>query len=634
MYDLFIQSGEIFLHLLNMSIAASWLVLVIVLVRLVFKKSPKWVNCLLWGLVAIRLLVPFNIESEFSLVPSGETMPVGEIYNFSEQVGDEVFSPQVNSGIEVVDSVLQPALNETSAQPVLQSNISIVACVWLAGIVAMLIYSLISYLKVRKSVREAMHVQENIFLCDNISTPFILGIIRPKIYLPSSLYRDDVLYVIDHEKAHIKRLDHLWKPLGFLILSVYWFNPAMWIAYILLCKDIELACDEKVIKELDAECKKEYSTALINCSSQRRLVSACPLAFGETGVKNRIKSVLSYKKPAFWVIIISVALCIVIAAGFLTSPLKKKDSPKNTPDTTQITKAESTTTATVVEGTTASHENKGENTTNSVNKPVEETKKLQTTTKPQATTEPQETNTGHDFNRNGVLDRGEYVDFLEPLPDSMLNFGPPEYELNCDGVVYANVVTNFLYDELEGKRSEYSEKVTDKNKIQAFTDKFNSLLKTSTPDELDTWWNDDNGGDENIKIYLYKADGSCITVASVDPWRIRLENHDRRKISPYDRKALLDCLFDKDASEVRWWSNGTYKVDMSDEEFVEKAKTVTKDDDWLTFKDIFGETGGFDCNEGYDRSHISNGEYVLFVDEGYQVYLRKVSEPDYRLQID
>ncbi len=320
MYELFINSGELFLHILNISITASWLVLAVLLARLLLKKAPKWVNCLLWAIVALRLLVPFNIESSFSLVPSSETIPVSEIYAPQSVGGSQTFAPQVDSGFQVVDAVIQPIISETSTQPVLQSNVSIIACIWLVGIIAMLVYALVSFLKIKKSISQAMRVQDNIFICDNIATPFILGIVRPKIYLPSSLYKEDVLYVIDHEKSHIKRLDHLWKPLGFLVLTLYWFNPVMWVAYIYLCKDIELACDEKAIKEFDIEAKKEYSNALINCSSQRRLVSACPLAFGETGVKNRIKSVLSYKKPAFWVILISLILCVVISIGFLTSP--------------------------------------------------------------------------------------------------------------------------------------------------------------------------------------------------------------------------------------------------------------------------------------------------------------------------
>lgn len=321
MYELFLNSGEIFLNFLNISITASWLVFAVLLARLLLKKSPKWVNCLLWAIVALRLLVPFNIESNFSLVPSRETIPVSEIYAPQSVGGSQTFAPEVDSGFQVVDSVIQPTISETSTQPVLQSNVSIIACIWLVGIIAMLVYALVSFLRIKKSISQAMRVQDNIYICDNIATPFILGIVKPKIYLPASLYKEDVLYVIDHEKSHIKRLDHLWKPLGFLVLTLYWFNPVMWVAYIYLCKDIELACDEKAIKDFDIQAKKEYSNALINCSSQRRLVSACPLAFGETGVKNRIRSVLSYKKPAFWVIIISLILCIVLSVGFLTSPV-------------------------------------------------------------------------------------------------------------------------------------------------------------------------------------------------------------------------------------------------------------------------------------------------------------------------
>ena len=323
MYDFFIQLGEVFLQFLNISITASWLVLAIIIAKFLLKKAPKWINCVLWGLVAIRLLVPFDIESPFSLIPSRETMPVTALYSGNY----ESLYPQVDSGFEVVDAVLQPAFTEAPSRPVQLSNISIIACIWLLGIIIMLVYSFISYRKIKKTIKEAMRVQENIYLCDNISTPFILGLIKPKIYLPSSLYRDDVLYVIDHEKAHIKRFDHLWKPLGYLILTLYWFNPVMWVAYVLLCKDIELACDEKVIKELDTECKKEYSNALINCSSQRRLISACPLAFGETGVKDRIKSVLSYKKPAFWVIVVALVICVAVSVAFLTVP--SSDSAKD-----------------------------------------------------------------------------------------------------------------------------------------------------------------------------------------------------------------------------------------------------------------------------------------------------------------
>jgi len=190
----------------------------------------------------------------------------------------------------------------------------------LAIIVAMVLYTVVSYFRIHRKVREAVPYQENIWLCDHIDTPFILGVVRPRIYLPSNMNEQDIEYVIAHEKAHLKRHDHWWKPLGFLLLTVYWFNPILWIAYILLCKDIELACDEKVIKDMGTEIKKPYSEALINCSVPRKMISACPLAFGEVGVKGRVKSVLNYKKPAFWIIVVAVVASIVVAVCFLTNP--------------------------------------------------------------------------------------------------------------------------------------------------------------------------------------------------------------------------------------------------------------------------------------------------------------------------
>lgn len=331
--------GDFFLQLFNLSVNASYLVLAVLLARLLLKKAPKWVNCILWGIVGLRLVFPFEIESILSLIPAPEFVPDSMVYRGSSTnvttgealsyIGNNPvdYSLGIDGGRLVFNEITAPDADAVS--PLLIAT-NVLAIVWLVGVVAMLFCSFISFLKVKKSVSEAMHVQDNIYLCDNISTPFILGIFKPKIYLPSSLYREDVLYVIDHENAHIKRLDHLWKPLGYLLLTVYWFNPVMWLAYIFLCKDIELACDEKVIKELDKDSKKEYSNALINCSSQRRLISACPLAFGETGVKNRIKSVLSYKKPAFWIIVVALVLCMAVAVGFMTVPPENEKSQNNT----------------------------------------------------------------------------------------------------------------------------------------------------------------------------------------------------------------------------------------------------------------------------------------------------------------
>ena len=315
--------GDVFLRALNMSIAASWLILAVVLLRLVLKKAPKWIAVLLWGIVALRLVVPFSFESALSLIPSAETFNAHNI-----QYG----TPAIHSGIPAVNHAVNPVLGETfapnpagSANPLYIWTL-VVSVIWLTGIAAMLLYAAVSYLRVRRSVAEGAPYEGNIFLCDHVQSPFILGLVRPKIYLPSDMDPTAMEPVIAHEKAHLARRDHWWKPLGFLILSVHWFNPLCWIAYVLLCRDIELACDEKVIRQMDLDGKKQYSTALLECSAGRRLVTICPLAFGEVGVKERVKNVLHYKKPAFWVIVVAVIACAVVTVCFATNP--KQDFPQ------------------------------------------------------------------------------------------------------------------------------------------------------------------------------------------------------------------------------------------------------------------------------------------------------------------
>ncbi len=308
---------SVFLHLLNMSITAGWLVLAVMVLRLLMKRAPRWIVCLLWVLVAVRLICPVSVESVLSLIPSTETVPM-----------DTVFydTPVIDSGVPVVDAVVNPIISETlaptpeySANP-MQIVTFVAANVWVLGMAAMLLYALISTLRLRWQVRESACLRRNIRQCDRIATPFILGIIRPRIYLPSTLSAQDALSVVAHEEAHIQRRDHWWKPLGFLLLTVYWFNPLLWVGYILLCRDIEAACDERVIRDMDMEQRRRYSQVLLACSVPRRMISACPLAFGETGVKSRIKSVLSYKKPTFWIVLLAVVLSIVAAVCLLTNP--------------------------------------------------------------------------------------------------------------------------------------------------------------------------------------------------------------------------------------------------------------------------------------------------------------------------
>ncbi len=246
----------VFIKLLNMSITASRLVLAVLLLRFLLKKAPKWIMGVLWGFVAIRLICPFSLESIFSLVPSVEPIP-------QNIISSEI--PAVNSGLPVLNQAINPVLSESLAPNVGDSvnPMQIIACaasvIWMIGILSMLHYTLISYIRIRRKIGEAVPLKDNIWICDHISTPFILGMIRPRIYLPSSMNEGDMEYVLSHEKAHLKRKGHIWKPLGFLLLSVYWFNPILWAAYILLCRDIELACDEKVIRQFGAEIKKPYS---------------------------------------------------------------------------------------------------------------------------------------------------------------------------------------------------------------------------------------------------------------------------------------------------------------------------------------------------------------------------------------
>ena len=310
--------AAVFLKLLNLSISASWLVLAVLVLRLVSKRSPKWMNVLLWGMVALRLMLPFSIESALSLIPSAETVSPA-VVQFDP-------APTITSGVNIIDNAVNPALSEHfAAAPTMSVNplyvwTYLAGWVWLIGLGAMLLYALVSYLRLRRRVSVSLCVRENIYLCDAISSPFILGVVKPRIYLPSGLDEVERQNVLSHERAHLTRRDHWWKPLGFALLAVYWFNPLLWLAYALLCRDIELACDERVIRTMDESAVKTYSTVLLACSMPRKAAITCPLAFGEVGVKERVRNALRYKKPAFWVVAASVAVCVVVAVCFLTNP--------------------------------------------------------------------------------------------------------------------------------------------------------------------------------------------------------------------------------------------------------------------------------------------------------------------------
>ena len=317
----------LFLKIINMSISAVWIVLAVVFMRLLLKKAPKAICIALWAIVALRLICPFSFESVFSLIPSAETIP--------ESIVSEPFT-NINSGFEVIDNQVNAYLEKHTStsntvdiptEPVQNkiNYVEILSVVWLFGIAGMAVYFAVSYILLYRKVKAAVNIGNNVYICDDITTPFILGVLRPKIYIPSNLGDEQTKHILSHENAHIKRLDHLWKPLGFIILTLHWFNPAVWLAYILLCRDIEYACDEKVIKKMDGEFVKSYSETLLRCSISSKRVTACPVAFGEVSVKERIKTVLNYKKPAFWIIAAAILACAVAAAVFLTNPLTDKN---------------------------------------------------------------------------------------------------------------------------------------------------------------------------------------------------------------------------------------------------------------------------------------------------------------------
>ncbi len=330
----------VFLKVLNMAVNASWLILAVVVLRLLLRRSPRWIFCLMWALVAFRLICPLTLKGALSLIPSAEPIP---------QDIAMMGTPSIDSGIQAVDHVVNPVVQEyftpdpaTSMNP-LQGVVFLASAVWLLGIALMLIYAAVSYYRVCKKVRVSMPLEEHrVFACDGIRTPFILGVFRPAVYVPSDLSEERLDYVLAHERAHLKRKDHWWKPLGFLILSVYWFHPLCWLSYILFCRDLELCTDESVIKEKSLAYRKSYSEALLACSVPGRKSVACPLAFGEVGVKARIKSVLNYRKPAFWMILAAIAALLAVVFCFLSDPsedTREEDQGTSTEGTPQETEA-------------------------------------------------------------------------------------------------------------------------------------------------------------------------------------------------------------------------------------------------------------------------------------------------------
>ena len=343
--------GDVFLKLLNMSIIAAWLILAVICLRLIFRKIPKWVNCLLWGAVAVRLICPFSIESRFSILPSTEPIhcetagwqqwdaPEDARSGTAVEGEAQSYIPSIDSRLTIVENTVNPMLakafayHESASAAPFQIVAYIAGMAWVSGMVLLAICAMGGVVRLHNLVREAVRFEENIYICDAVKTPFILGIARPRVYLPSALSEKEMNYIIAHESAHLKRKDHWWKALGYALLCVYWFNPLCWAAYALFCKDMELACDEKLAQNMTFCQKKEYSDVLLSCARHRRVVMVYPLAFGEVGIKERVKSVLNYKKPALWIMIAAMAVCVALALCFLTDPTKEPaDMKPRTPD--------------------------------------------------------------------------------------------------------------------------------------------------------------------------------------------------------------------------------------------------------------------------------------------------------------
>lgn len=310
---------ELFLRAVNRGAAAGWLVLAILMLRPLLSRAPGWVRTALWGLVGLRLALPVTVESGLSLLPSAEVVSPSVLTDPS---------PTVHTGIPAVNSAVNPLLGRIfapqpgdSANP-LQVWAPVLAALWLTGMGLLLLYAAFSTWRLRRRMASAVWLGDNVYQSEAAAAPFVLGLVRPRIYLPFRMPEGTLDLVLAHERAHIRRRDHWWKPLGFLLLAVYWFHPLLWLGYVLFCRDVETACDEAVIRDLDRAGRGDYAQALADWGAPERRISPCPLAFGETGVKGRIKRVLRYRRPGAWTALAGAALCLLLAGCFLTDPVE------------------------------------------------------------------------------------------------------------------------------------------------------------------------------------------------------------------------------------------------------------------------------------------------------------------------
>ncbi len=315
--------GSVWIFLFNHSMTAGYMILAILLLRFFLRNAPKWIRNILWALVGIRLMVPISVKSVFSLIPSAEIINQTTV-QYSQ-------TPAISSGIPWIDRTVNPTISQAfrpepgaSINP-LHIFTEIAGYTWLLGLIVMILYAGISIVKIQRAMRESIHVRDNLYACDFVQSPLILGFFRPRIYIPPNMDTKTENLIVAHEKTHIQRGDHFWKPLGFVILSIYWFHPLCWIAYMLLCRDIELTCDEQVIKNLDRDDIANYSETLLRFNFPPKWAIACPVAFGEIGVKARVRAILHYKKPTWKITVISLMVCALTAICFLTNPVSSEN---------------------------------------------------------------------------------------------------------------------------------------------------------------------------------------------------------------------------------------------------------------------------------------------------------------------
>lgn len=310
--------NKLFIQILNMSVTSCYVIIFVMLLRLMLKKAPKIFSYILWYIAFFKLICPLSFKSSYSILPDTTFISQSTIAQL----------PRINSSANIVN---QSTVSTTPGFEISLKQIFLYIgeAVWLIGIILLIIYSLISIIKLYKGIKFAKPVYGNIYEVSGLKTPFVFGFLKPKIILPNTLSEKEKGYIIKHEQTHIKRLDHIIKPVAFLIVCIHWFNPLAWIAFSLMSEDMELSCDESVLRHMGNEIKRDYSQSLLNLSTNEKGIRVCPVTFAENNTKGRIINIMKYKKPTLWIILICTIIIIIAAIGLISNPMKKGKHPEN-----------------------------------------------------------------------------------------------------------------------------------------------------------------------------------------------------------------------------------------------------------------------------------------------------------------